>query len=450
LKENLYDMHFLRVFFVLIIFCGSLTAQQDLSLEEAIRTGLENSYTIKIEENDLAVAQNRNNWAIAGKYPAINVNLGSDNGYRYQNNPISFFTEISSYNTGLTPSVSTNLVLFDGYRVRLTKNQLETNERLESGNVAIAVENTIQEIIVAYYQALLQQEQLSVLEEVLELSRDRIRYQEVRQEFGQGGSFDLLQSKDAYLSDSTNYLVQKTNLDNALRNLNLAMGLDELSRRYRLSDELQVPAEDYDVNAIRERVFANNRNLQNAFVNRELAGINTKLQEVSNYPRVTVGGNGSYNWGLSSGEGTAASGESRSINAVVARTLNLGVNITATYTLADWGVRKTNIQNAQLQEVSSQYNIDNLKRNLNLQATNLFATYQNQRDLVALTEELVQNARQNLTIAEERFKGGLINSFDYRAVQLAFINAEQSRLNAVFNLKTTETDLIRLMGGLVR
>ncbi|HKK76432.1 MAG TPA: TolC family protein [Saprospiraceae bacterium] len=443
-------MHFLRVFFVLIIFCGSLTAQQDLSLEEAIRTGLENSYTIKIEENDLAVAQNRNNWAIAGKYPAINVNLGSDNGYRYQNNPISFFTEISSYNTGLTPSVSTNLVLFDGYRVRLTKNQLETNERLESGNVAIAVENTIQEIIVAYYQALLQQEQLSVLQEVLELSRDRIRYQEVRQEFGQGGSFDLLQSKDAYLSDSTNYLVQKTNLDNALRNLNLAMGLDELSRRYRLSDELQVPAEDYDVNAIRERVFANNRNLQNAFVNRELAGINTKLQEVSNYPRVTVGGNGSYNWGLSSGEGTAASGESRSINAVVARTLNLGVNITATYTLADWGVRKTNIQNAQLQEVSSQYNIDNLKRNLNLQATNLFATYQNQRDLVALTEELVQNARQNLTIAEERFKGGLINSFDYRAVQLAFINAEQSRLNAVFNLKTTETDLIRLMGGLVR
>lgn len=446
-------MPFTRLLFFWMVYCLSgltLLAQPALSLEEAIQLGLKNSYTIKIEENDLAVAQNRNSWAIAGKYPAINVNLGSDNGYRYQNNPISFLTEISSYSTGLTPSVSTNLVLFDGYRVRLTKNQLESNESLQAGNVAIAVETTIQKIIIAYYQALLQQEQLQVLEEVLELSRDRIRYQEIRQEFGQGGSFDLLQSRDAYLSDSTNFLVQKTNLDNALRNLNLAMGIEELNRPYRLSDELRVPTKDYDLDAIRERVITNNRNLQNAFVSRELAGVNTKLQEAANYPRVTVGGNGSYNWNVSSGEGTAASGEIRTINAVAARTLNLGLNVTASYTLADWGVRKTNIQNARLQEMNAQYTIVDLKRNLRAQATNLYATFQNQSQLVQLTEQLVQNARQNLRIAEERLKGGLINSFDYRAVQLAFINAEQARLNAVFNLKITETELVRLMGGLVR
>ena len=74
----------------------------------------------------------------------------------------------------------------------------------------------------------------------------------------------------------------------------------------------------------------------------------------------------------------------------------------------------------------------------------------NQKRVVTLTEQLVSNARENLGIAEERFKGGLINSFDYRAVQLAFINAEQSRLAAIFNLKSTETELIRLTGGLVR
>lgn len=440
------------LFFFLCLF-GNLTllsAQQSLSLEEAIKTGLVNSYTIKIEENDLVVAQNRNNWAIAGKYPAVNVNLSNDNGFRSLNNPISFLPEITSLSGGITPSISTNLVLFDGYRVRLTKTQLETNERIEEGNVAIAVENSIQSIINTYYQALLQQEQLEVLEEVLDLSRDRIRYQEVRQEFGQGGSFDLLQSKDAYLSDSTNYLIQKTNLENALRNLNLAMGVDDLDQRYRLTDQLAVSAEAYEIEAIRERMVVNNRSLKNAFVGRELANINTRLQETSNYPRITMGGNGSYNWNISSGEGTTNSGEVRTIDAVTAKTLNLGLNITASYTLADWGVRKTNIQNAQLQEISSQYTIDNLKRNLNLQVTNLFATYQNQRDLVALTESLVQNARQNMTIAEERFKGGLINSFDYRAVQLAFINAEQSRLNAIFNLKSTETELIRLMGGLAR
>ena len=49
-----------------------------------------------------------------------------------------------------------------------------------------------------------------------------------------------------------------------------------------------------------------------------------------------------------------------------------------------------------------------------------------------------------------RFKGGLITSFDYRTIQLNFINASQARLNAIFNLKTTETDLIKLIGGLIR
>ncbi|GAB5551660.1 MAG: hypothetical protein Sapg2KO_12510 [Saprospiraceae bacterium] len=428
----------------------NLEAQQTLSLEQAIQAGLANSFTIKIEQNDLEIAENRNDWAIAGKYPTIDVNLANNSGFTNNNNPVSFLTQITSYSTGLVPSISSNLILFDGHRVQVTKQQLEQNVRLESGNVAIAVENTIQNIILAYNQALLQQEQLEVLEEVLELSRDRIRYQEVRQEFGQGGAFDLLQSKDAYLNDSTNYLLQETNLQNALRTLNQAMSLEDVNQSYQLTDDLQLPAVNYQLEDLQDKMLANNRNLQNAFVNRELASLNTKIQEVANYPRVTAGINGSYNANLSSGEGTAASGETLTIDAVVARTLNIGVNITASYTLVDWGVRKRNIQNAQLQEINSQYSIDDLKRNLNLQLTNTYATYQNQKQLIELTESLVRNARQNLGIAEERFKGGQINSFDYRAVQLAFINAEQSRLTAVFNLKATETELIRLTGGLVR
>lgn len=435
---------------LLVAFHPMLKAQETLSLEQAIQAGLANSFTIKIEQNDLEIAENRNDWAIAGKYPSIDVNLSNNSGYTNLNNPVSFLTQITSYSTGLVPSVSTNLVLFDGHRVRVTKQQLEQNVQLEAGNVAIAVENTIQNIILSYNQALLQQEQLDVLGEVLELSRDRIRYQEVRQEFGQGGSFDLLQSKDAYLNDSTNYLLQETNLQNALRTLNQAMSLENINQSYTLTDDLQIPAINYKIEDLQDKMLANNRNLQNAFVSRELAGLNTKLQEASYYPRVLVGANGSYNATLSNGEGTAASGETRTIDAVVARTLNIGVNITASYTLVDWGVRKRNIQNAQLQEISTQYSIDDLKRNLNLQLTNAYATYQNQKQLIELTESLVRNARQNLGIAEERFKGGQINSFDYRAVQLSFINAEQSRLTAVFNLKATETELIRLTGGLVR
>ena len=160
-------------------------SQDALSLEQAIRTGLENNYQIQIAERDLEIAKNNNDWAIAGRYPTINLNANFNNSYTDINNPISFIPQISSWSTGLIPSIEANWTLFDGYRVRFTKRQLEELENLSEGNAKLAIENTIQSIILAYYNVLIQQEQLKVLESVLGLSRDRIDYQNIRKEFGQ-------------------------------------------------------------------------------------------------------------------------------------------------------------------------------------------------------------------------------------------------------------------------
>ena len=103
-----------------------------------------------------------------------------------------------------------------------------------------------------------------------------------------------------------------------------------------------------------------------------------------------------------------------------------------------------------MEELIAQLNIDDFKRNLSNQLQNTLANYNNQLQLLQLTENLIENAKQNLQIGKERFEGGLISSFDYRAIQLAFVNASQARLNAIFNLKTTETELMRLTGQLVQ
>lgn len=429
---------------------ASAWAQNTLSLTEAIETGLQNNYSIQIARENIEIAQLDNDWAVAGRYPTVNLNLNANNGFSNNNNPASFLTEISSFSTGVTPSVDANWVLFDGYRVRLTKQRFEELQRLSEGNLQIAVENTIRNIIQAYYAALVQKEQLEVLAEVLELSRDRIGYEEVKQEFGQAGKFDLLQTQDAYLEDSTNYLIQQTSFENALRNLNLAMGVDDLDRRYELTDDLAVEPVGYQLEDLRTKMFANNRNLRNLFVNREVASLNTRLAEAQMSPTISVQGAASYNANLSTGSGSLRSGESLELDAVVARGLNIGLNFTASYTLFDAGVRKRNIEKAQRNELVSQLNVDDTKRQLSNQLATTLATFNNQRELVRLSEQRIENARQNLEIAEERFRGGLINSFDYRTIQLAYINASQAQLNALLNLKNTETELIRLIGGLVR
>ena len=111
---------------------------------------------------------------------------------------------------------------------------------------------------------------------------------------------------------------------------------------------------------------------------------------------------------------------------------------------------KRAVQNAKIEEEIAQLNIDDLKRNLSSQLKITLENYNNQLELVKLTERLIASSEKNLKIADERFKGSLITSFDYRSVQLNYINASQSRLNAIYNLKNTEIILIRLIGGLVR
>ncbi|MEL6143048.1 MAG: TolC family protein, partial [Bacteroidota bacterium] len=111
--------------------------------------------------------------------------------------------------------------------------------------------------------------------------------------------------------------------------------------------------------------------------------------------------------------------------------------------------RKRRIETAQLQEINAQLEYESNKQNLLMLLNNTLSTYDNQVEVLNLTEQLIDNAERNLTITEERFKGGIINSFDYRQVQLNYINATFSRLSALQNLRNTETELLRLTGQII-
>lgn len=436
-----------------LLFALTSQAQENLSLSDAIQLGLDNNYQIKIAEARTEIAANNDSWAIAGRVPTVNLTANSLNNYRNLSNPAGPLTASNTLNTGITPGIEASMILFDGYRIKITKEQLEKQNTLSQSNQQLVVQNSIQSIINAYYNALVQKEQLNVLDEVLTLSRDRVAYQEVRKEFGQSSTFDILQTQDAYLNDSTNYVLQTNTFEAAIRNLNLAMGVDDLGTSYLLTDTLTYAAEAYQLSDLQEEMESNNVQLRTEYINRELSSINTRLQQSAFRPTVQVQAGATYNVGISFGEQTLSFGPNETVQEIpqiAAKTFQPFLNLSASYPIYDGGARKTRLENAQKEELIAQLNINDLKRTLNNQLANTLATYNTQMRLVEVTTNLVDNAKRNLEIAEERFRGGLINSFDYRTIQVSYINASQQRLNAVFNLKNTETELIRLIGGLVR
>jgi len=432
------------------------SAQEALSLSQSIDLAMQQNYAVQIAQRNADIAQNNNEWGTAGRYPNINLTLGLNNGFNDANNPASFTREITTLNTGVTPGVEVIWTLYNGNRVNLTKRQLEQLERVGQGNVRIAVENTIRSVILAYYATLIEQERLEIRRQSLVLSRDRVNYESIRQEFGRASTFDVLQNQDAYLNDSTLFLQQGIAYENALRNLNLALSVDDLNKRYELTDRLDFVAVDYNTEALQTAMLANNQLLQNLYLNRDLSSINTRIQESAKFPSVSLRTGGTYNNSISNGSATLSSRDSLGqpnildLDAVRNNSLNFFLNFSVAYNLFDGGVRKRSIENAKTGELIAQLEVENLKRTLNTQLANTIATYNNQKQLLELTNQLVDNAQRNLDIAGERFRGGLISSFDYRTVQLGYINATQGRLNALFNLKNIETELLQLAGGLLK
>ncbi len=452
-------MTYLRLFLtVFLLGHGGLaiTAQQPqpLSLSDAVQRGLENNFQIRIAANNVAIAESNNDWALAGRYPTINLSLAPGLGYRNTANPASIvaLSEVASYN--LVPAANLNWTIFNGHRVRYTKSQLEQQQALSEGELKLAVENTVQQITQAYYNALVQKERISVLEQVLALSQDRIRYQDVRREYGQSGTFEEVQARDAYLNDSTNLLLQQLAYENSLRNLLQSMGETDPNLFIELTDPLDFIPAIFDRKALTQKLLSSNRSLQNLLINREIAHLNTQLAQSANAPTVGLSAGLDYSVNVQTGSQTFVFGGDtpsrvQELPGVAAQTLNGSLGFSVGYLLYDGGARKRRIETAQVQEINAQLNYQSNEQNLTMLLSNTLSTYDNQVQVLQLTDQLIDNAQRNLQLAEERFKGGVVNSFDYRQVQLGYINATFQKITALQNLKNTETELLRLTGQIV-
>ncbi|MEM9917454.1 MAG: TolC family protein [Bacteroidota bacterium] len=445
----------MRILLFLSLFlslCASGMAQKKLSLSEAIRIGLRNNFQIQIAERERDIAQNDNTFKNTSRYPRIDFNFYLQNNVNRQTPVVSFLQEsFTSTNNVPIASIDLDYTLMDGHRARIDKSRYEELLEQSEGTIALRIEAAIYSIIRSYYQGLLEKEQLRVFQEVLNLSRDRVAFQKIRKEYGQASDFDILQAQDAYLNDSTNYILQSNTYDNALRNLKLAIGEKDINKVYELSDPLKYQAKNYQYTDLKRKMQSSNKELLNLQTARNISRIEKEYQESFRRPTLNLSSGIAQRFDLSYSNAINPFDDNGDIYGFASgNNTNFYLNFTFNYPLFDAGVARRRIENAQIGETIAELNINELQRNLNTQLKNTLETYNNRRKLVKITEDLIENARQNLQIAEERFRAGQINNFDFRTIQLSFINASQTKLSAIYNVLITETELVRLIGGLVR
>jgi outer membrane protein len=426
---------------LIIILNIAAFSQEELSLPDAVRIGLKNNYQIRISELDKEIAANNNRWGTVGRFPSIDLSVSQLNRYDndLDNNSSSGAQGGDFSTTNVAPAITMNWIIFNGFAANINKKNLEALQYFSEGNAAVIVENTIQAILLAYYKALLENEKLDVLQKVMKLSRDRYEYVQLKKDLGSAVTFDLLQSKNNYLSDSSNYILQKLNHENALRNLNLLMAVDA-SQKYNLTDVFEFEILEYDLADLLGKILNDNKTLKNQYINQEILKNNIRLEKSAYYPTLSLAAGSDYASTRIKYDGTSP---------VNSSSLDYYANFVLSYNIFNGRNTRTAVKNSILENSVGLLQIEELKHSLTNQLTNTYEMYNARKQLFNVSEASVESASLNLQIADQKFKSGAINSFNYRDIQLIFLNASFQKLQSVYNLIDTHSELMRLTGSII-
>jgi outer membrane protein len=433
-----------KYIFLLIIFllpyCQKLGfAQESLNLSQAIQIGLKQNYDILLTQKNVEINTIQNTWGQAGRYPTIAINAKQGNTISDQsNNPTSFIQALLMANS-IEGGANLNWTLFNGFRVQANKEKLEKLQEKSEGMAALVVENTIQGIILSYYSAKLQEEKLQLLKHVLDLSRDKWKFQQSRQEMGLALTIDLLQYESAYYTDSTNLLLQDLAYRNAMRNLNLLMAVPE-TQAWKLTDQLEVPNDTYDYLELKAKMLSSNQNIKNELVNLEILQQDISLAKATMYPVI------GFQMGAS---GTTSTFKIAEFPRIGGTNLNYYANFTLNFTLYDGGKVKRGIQALEVQNVVNSISMDQMRDRLAQELMTYYDLYTTRLQLLNLAKQSFQLTERNMDMMRIRENSGLVNSFVFREIEMAYLRAGLTLYEIAFQLVESKTNMVRLIGGLL-
>ncbi|MCS6833576.1 MAG: TolC family protein, partial [Flammeovirgaceae bacterium] len=413
-----------------------------LSLQEAIKICLQNNFDIQIERIDKEIAQQNNNWQEAGQMPTVSFN-GAQNNSSIYNRPANPFALAGTNRTdNFSGQLDVQWIIYNGFRVKITKKRLEQLQAQSEIDLAIAIENTIQTLILTYFRTQLEQESLKVLEHVLKLSADRLAYVRFQKELGTATSFEISQQETIFYTDSSNFVNQQLNVNNAFRDLNFLMAKPNLETVYWLTDSLSLSSKTYYYDELLAKIKSDNTAYQRQLITEELAKTNIDVQALNLAPtfRVNLGYNANRTYFTAdfpqttvltppSPSGTMTWEAFREYNANTQRITNyvndtrMGytygpyVNFTLNVPIYQGGRNLRAIQTARWQAMQSNLQTQRLELSLANDLQKALNQYENRRQSALLSLKSKEAAETNLRLSRERLQTGIINSFDYRQVQ---------------------------------
>ena len=429
---------FLLVTLALLLAGSGLKSQDTLKLQDALVIAMENNFDISLAMNDTRLADLANNPGNAGMLPELAV-TGS-RSMSVNNTEQQYFDgrerkSPNARNDNISAGVALGWTLFDGFNMFIQKQKLEELEKLSGIRLRAVVENTVAQVIQAYYTIVTQEEMVSVYKEAMSISAERKRIAGAGVRIGTSSELSLLQASVDYNADSSALIQQQKMLQNAKIDLNRLLCRD-LYTTFEVSRGIPVRA-DLIFEQLWMAVQLENPEIRMARTSLSMAFLDERSSKSTLYPRINL--SSGYNFSKSESEvGILQLNRNRGYS--------LGLN--ASYTVFDGFTQRQNRSRARILLESARVEAEQTELEVKAHLQRLYNEYETNMQLSHFEKANVELAQRNLDIATEKYRIGSSNDIELRETQKKLMDAENRYLTALFRCKASETELLRMSGGL--
>jgi outer membrane protein TolC len=424
---------------LLLAICSVSKAQNNvLTQDDAIKIALKNNFDILIARNDADIAKLNNTPGNAGMRPTLNINGSA--AYDYNN----VYQKLSSGTINKYPSQSSTTIgantelswtLFDGGKMFVTKNKLNEIQALGDLQFQAKVLETTYNVIAAYYDIVRQKQQLKSINEAINYNKERVTIAETGFNAGTLVKTDLLQAKIDLNVVMENAINQQSIISEAKKTLNRILGQNP-EATFDVSESIQ---QEYLPNKeeLMQKLNSSNASILSFKKQIDIAGLTLKENQKAYSPTLSFKG-GYYLSQTSNSEGSNL--KNRSLGPQIGGTISIP--------LYNGGETKRKISVAKKELESAQFDLENVKLQMNTELQNTLTDFENQQHLLLIEKDNNQLAKENMEISLQRLRLGQTTSLEVHQAQENYVQSCTRLINFQYNLKIGETRLKQLVSAL--
>ncbi len=434
-----------RIIFILSVLFVSVAWSQEplLTKDEAISRALEENFGIRLARNDIEIADNNQSIFNSGYLPSLTGRAGAnydindritepENDDALEQNGI----ESNQYNA----SLNLNYTLFDGLGRLYNYKSLKEQYDLSQLDARETIENTILQIMSVYYEVARLTENMDVLHETLDISKNRVTRAQYQFEYGQANNLVVLNARVDVNNDSIALIEVEQQLKNTKRDLNVLLNR-EISANEFVVDTTVNFISGMELEGFLDKAEANNVSLLQIEKNLNISEYDIKINKSGYLP--AIGLNGSYGWNQNRSAATAFFPGSTTT------TDGFSAGVSLVWDIFDTGKTRVQIQNAKIRYENQEIVKQQIEKEVNRDIANAFGNYQNKLYILKVQEENVATNLNNFNRSEEQYKLGRITSIEFRQAQINLLDARTSLNLAKYDAKLAELQLLQLTGQLL-